>query len=192
MFWLRWWLWFFGRWGESLLSNISSSTANRRHCIPVCKCEEVSNIHQKTGKIGTDNRGRLCDLSLCLQRICSWVPFGPSVLWIILPLLLFGHSGGNSKSKLTGNIPSLLLKKYDKYQRNFEYLTYDITKCKTTHRWLVGLNWIILGSVSTSRFDDLSAIKHLCLGPLHHINNPWFSFNIQAWWHKRCQKIFSK
>ena len=69
----------------------------------------------------------------------------------------------------------------------------------------------ILGSVSTFKCDDPSALKHLCTGPLHHImlslvqlqhssmmtflhlNNhvwdpfttlcyPWFSFNIQVWW----------
>ena len=32
-----------------------------------------------------------------------------------------------------------------------------------------GVNWSILGSVSTFKHDDLSALKYLCVGPFHHI-----------------------
>ena len=39
-----------------------------------------------------------------------------------------------------------------------------IRKCKTTNR---GVNWKP-GSVSTFKCDDLSALKHLCMGALHH------------------------
>ena len=39
-------------------------------------------------------------------------------------------------------------------------------------------SWGKLGSILTFKCDDLSALKDLCKGPLHHITISW----IQAWW----------
>ena len=40
--------------------------------------------------------------------------------------------------------------------------------------------FIILGSVSIFKCDDLSALKHLCMGPLTTLLYPGFSFNIYS------------
>ena len=57
----------------------------------------------------------------------------------------------------------------------------------------------ILGSVSIFKCDDLSALKHLCVAPLHHITISWAQFqhssvmtflhlNIYAWVLKSAKK----